>query len=146
MGTASIVRVAAGIIFKAGRVLICKRNKGTFMAGYWEFPGGKCKRGESFERAVRRELMEELGIRVARLRPYKTQWVFYNGKPPCRLRFFKGELVKGNARAMESQEFRWARVSDLGRYKFLPADVEIIKELKVKQSTQTVITAIFNRE
>ena len=34
------------------------------MAGYWEFPGGKCEPGESPAAATARECREEIGLEV----------------------------------------------------------------------------------
>ena len=45
-----------------GRVLLSQRPKGKFMAGKWEFPGGKIEAGETTEAALIRELGEEQGI------------------------------------------------------------------------------------
>ena len=56
--------VAAAVIARDGRVLIAQRPVGKWQAGRWEFPGGKVEPGEDEETAVRRELMEELGVRV----------------------------------------------------------------------------------
>ena len=123
------VAVAAALVFRAGRVLICQRKKGTFMAGYWEFPGGKCEKGETYRQAVQRELKEEFDIKASGLKTYKAMWVHYEGKPPCRLQFFKGSLRQGKARSMENQKFKWEKPSRLGRYKFLPADLGLVKKL-----------------
>lgn len=59
------VHVAAGIIRKEGsdELLAVQRGYGD-MQGLWEFPGGKLMRGETPEDAVRRELMEELQVKV----------------------------------------------------------------------------------
>ena len=57
------VLVAAVALFDVdGRVLIAQRPAGKSMAGLWEFPGGKVEPGETPERALIRELREELGI------------------------------------------------------------------------------------
>src|SRR6185369_202540 len=56
------IEVAAGVVFRDGRVLITQRRPGGHLGGLWEFPGGKRESGETFARCLRRELMEELGI------------------------------------------------------------------------------------
>jgi 8-oxo-dGTP diphosphatase len=56
--------VAAALVDADGRVLVQQRPAGTAMAGLWEFPGGKIEPGETPERALIRELAEELGIDV----------------------------------------------------------------------------------
>ena len=67
------VHVAAGIIRKEGsdELLAVQRGYGD-MQGLWEFPGGKLMRGETPEDAVRRELMEELQVKVNNLRDFYT--------------------------------------------------------------------------
>jgi 8-oxo-dGTP pyrophosphatase MutT (NUDIX family) len=59
-----VVEVAAGLVYREGRYLIARRNPGVHLAGFWEFPGGKCEPGETLEECLRRELFEELGIRI----------------------------------------------------------------------------------
>src|ERR1700680_1796742 len=60
-----IVLVAAGALIDAdGRVLLAERPPGKYLAGLWEFPGGKVQPGETPELALIRELGEELGIDV----------------------------------------------------------------------------------
>src|SRR5208283_4417728 len=54
--------VAAALVDADGRVLISQRPAGKQLAGLWEFPGGKIDPGERPERALARELAEELGI------------------------------------------------------------------------------------
>ena len=67
------VHVAVGIIRKEGsdELLAVQRGYGD-MQGLWEFPGGKLMRGETPEDAVRRELMEELQVKVTNLRDFYT--------------------------------------------------------------------------
>lgn len=54
--------VTAGVLHQNGRVLIAKRPATGLLGGLWEFPGGKVEEGESLAAALKRELMEELGI------------------------------------------------------------------------------------
>ena len=57
------IHVAAAVIRRAGKVLLASRPAGKPPAG-WEFPGGKIEPGETPAGALRRELEEELGVRV----------------------------------------------------------------------------------
>lgn len=45
-------------------LLAARRSAPASLAGGWEFPGGKVDEGESHEVAMRRELLEELGVHV----------------------------------------------------------------------------------
>ena len=56
--------MACGIIERNGMVLAARRGEGKTLPLKWEFPGGKIESGESVEECVRREMWEEMGIRV----------------------------------------------------------------------------------
>jgi ADP-ribose pyrophosphatase YjhB (NUDIX family) len=58
---------AVAALLRGDRVLLARRA-GPPWAGTWDLPGGFIEGGESAERALRRELREELGIRLARAR------------------------------------------------------------------------------
>src|SRR5580765_7280877 len=62
---APVIDVSAGLVFRAGKLLITKRHDDAHLGGLWEFPGGKREPDESFEACLVRELREELGIEVA---------------------------------------------------------------------------------
>lgn len=55
-----------------GRVLLVKR-RGQPYKGWWDVPGGFLKPGEHPEDAVRRELLEETGLRI---KPVKILGIF----------------------------------------------------------------------
>jgi len=62
---ASRIHVAVGVLIDSrGCLLLTRRLKGTHLAGYWEFPGGKVEPGETREAALARELWEELELRI----------------------------------------------------------------------------------
>src|SRR5438309_9744832 len=58
------IEVAAGLIFRDGKLLITQRRPHDHLGGLWEFPGGKRECNESFQECLARELREELGIHV----------------------------------------------------------------------------------
>ncbi len=61
------VPAAVAVLTRRGRVLLARRAAAPY-AGTWDLPGGFLEAGETPEQALRRELREELGIRVGRLR------------------------------------------------------------------------------
>src|SRR4051812_49929296 len=58
------IDVAAGLVFEKGKLLITQRRLNDHLGGFWEFPGGKVEKGETFQECLGRELREELGIEV----------------------------------------------------------------------------------
>ena len=61
-------RVGLGVfIFKDGKFLMIERQ-GSHGAGSWSVPGGWMEPGESFEETAKREIKEEVGIKIRNLR------------------------------------------------------------------------------
>lgn len=58
------IDVAAGLVFRGGKLLLTQRHPAAHLGGLWEFPGGKREPEETFEQCLVRELREELGIEV----------------------------------------------------------------------------------
>src|SRR5205085_3896600 len=84
-----VIEVAAAVIQRAdGAFLLAQRPPGKVYAGYWEFPGGKVEPGEAVERAIARELHEELGIDVECAYPWITR-VYTYPHATVRLNFFR---------------------------------------------------------
>jgi len=58
-------RVVAAALLRHGRVLLSHRSpRRTWYPDVWDLPGGHIDVGESPERAVSRELLEEVGVTV----------------------------------------------------------------------------------
>lgn len=54
-----------GICEYNGKILLLKvRSKSSHDAGKWEIPGGKVKKHEFFDEALKREFMEETGLEI----------------------------------------------------------------------------------
>ena len=63
------IEVVCGVLLHEGKVFIQRRNEKDVWGGLWEFPGGCVEPGETPEQAVAREWMEEVGFKVAIVRP-----------------------------------------------------------------------------
>lgn len=102
-----VVDVAVGVLIQAdGRFLLTSRPSGKVYQGYWEFPGGKLEQGESVEQALRRELLEEIGISVGEVHPWKVEMVDYP-HALVRLHFCKVLDWAGALQMHEGQTFAW---------------------------------------
>ena len=56
---------ARGICEHEGRILLLKvRSRSSHDAERWEIPGGKVKKDEFFDQALKREFMEETGLEI----------------------------------------------------------------------------------
>ena len=56
---------ARGICEYGGKILLLKvRSRSSHDAGKWEIPGGKVKKGEFFDQALKREFIEETGLEI----------------------------------------------------------------------------------
>ncbi|MEI8013877.1 MAG: 8-oxo-dGTP diphosphatase MutT [Nitrospira sp.] len=132
-----VVEVAAGLIHREGRYLIARRNPGVHLAGFWEFPGGKCEAGETLEECLRRELFEELGIRIDEPIPFQIIRHEYAEKI-VELHFFHCRIEAGQATAIECAEIRWVWPHELRDFEFPPADRPVIEALR-RQSIGQVL-------
>jgi len=57
--------VVSGVLVHNGKALLVRRSASeTFLAGYYEFPGGKVDFGESVQEALVREFSEEVGLTI----------------------------------------------------------------------------------
>jgi len=122
------LEVAAGLVFRAGRLLITQRPVGGHLAGLWEFPGGKLESGETWEVALQRELREELGIDVEVGRQFSEVKHTYPGKR-VHLRFFVCRLVGGEPRPLGCAALVWVTAEELEHYEFPAADRQLLLEL-----------------
>lgn len=56
------ILVVGAVVEREGRLFLARRAPGLRHGGAWELPGGKVERGETPERALERELREELAV------------------------------------------------------------------------------------
>ncbi len=114
----------AAIIKKNGKVLLGKR-KNAAGAGEWCFPGGHLEYKEDIKTCVKREVLEEAGIRIKNIKfysftndirndTYNTHYVTL---------FFSADYKSGKVTLMEPQKcegWDWFSWDNLPRPLFLP--------------------------
>ncbi len=108
--------VSIAVIIKGDQFYIQKRPSRGHLGGLWEFPGGKARSGESPERALKREIFEELGIRVdikTKLASIKHAYTHFRIK----LSFFICE-ISGDNRIRTEYPFQWISIHQIKDYPF----------------------------
>jgi len=124
--------VVAAVIERDGQVLIGQRPAGKRHGLKWEFPGGKVETGESPERALRRELEEELGIQAVIDGQIADYEYTYPAREPIRLIFFVVREFTGEMENRVFEQLRWETRERLPTYDFLEGDVDFVRMLAEK--------------
>jgi len=118
--------VVAAVIERAGRILIAQRKRTAEHPLKWEFPGGKVEPEETPEKALVRELKEELAIQ-AKVGPEIGRYEFqYQGSWPIMLMFYQVVEFSGEPKNLNFEQILWAPRERLRDYDFLEGDAEFI--------------------
>jgi mutator protein MutT len=120
------VEVVAGLIVQEGLVLVCQRKENAAFPLKWEFPGGKVEGDEAHEDALRRELMEELGIRADKLSEIFRHTHKYSDEFMVKLRFYRVHSFTGVLTNRAFQDMAWAGMEKLSTFDFLAGDLPLV--------------------
>lgn len=126
-----ITDVTAAVITRAGRVLLVRRGPGERLAGYWEFPGGKIRPGETPQACLERELAEELGLSAEAGEVLAVSEHRYE-HATIRLIAMRARVGGGDPELTCHDRAEWVAPGDLERYPLAPADVPIAARLRAE--------------
>ncbi len=140
--TAVLHVVAAAVIRADGRVLIAQRPSGKHLAGGWEFPGGKLESGETRTQGLARELREELGIVIRDPRPLmRIRHAYPYGE--VRLDMWVVSRYEGVPQGHDGQALRWLTQDELALAELLPADLPLVRALRLPECLSDMRSAHF---
>jgi 8-oxo-dGTP diphosphatase len=126
-----MLHVAAAVIERSDRrILIGQRRRGDTSPLKWEFPGGKVRTGETFERALARELREELGVTLSKSVEIASVRHHYAATPEeLEIHFFAAQFAEPDVSPLTFEQIAWVLPRELSQYDFLMANRELIANL-----------------
>ena len=126
--------VVGAIISRDGKVLLLRRRRDDFLGGLDELPSGHVEHGESILGALRREVQEETGLEVTRVKHLVGQFDYPtgSGKMARQLNFaVEVNCEESEITLTEHSTYKWAG----------PNEVE---SLNVSQNVRNVLTSCWS--
>jgi 8-oxo-dGTP diphosphatase len=126
--------VAVAAVVSVRGLLLIRREKPPF-AGLWGLPGGKIHYGEHVDEAVKREVLEETGLRTCfrGLRGVVTEKLFDGDRLEMHYLLLVCELFSRSVRYRRSVEgaLRWFPLGRLGEHwdEVIPSDRLMLERL-----------------
>lgn len=121
-----------GVVIQGESVLLIRRGREP-LKGEWSIPGGMLELGESLEEGVKREVLEETGMKV---RPLEVLTVFdriqKNGGRVQYHYVIVDYLCRATGGRLKSAsdvlDARWVKREELARYKITPKATAVITD------------------
>lgn len=117
-----MIDVVCGVVIHKNRILITQRGDGKNY-GKWEFPGGKVNKSEHPFDSIKRELYEELNLKVEPIDEIKRyKYLKFN------LIFIECEVYNPeDIQLSEHLEYTWIDKKELSKFNFLEGDLMFIQ-------------------
>lgn len=142
MADSQWIDVAAGIVWRSGKILISERKLNppaqSPVQTLWEFPGGKKEPDESIKDCLRRELLEELDIVISEPVFLTTVEHIYP-HIQIRLHCFQAKWVSQEPRGLEGQAFQWVSPTELPDFNMTSADLKVIPNVLEEENVRSYL-------
>ena len=120
--------VTAAIIYQDGKVLLTRRGPNENLAGFWEFPGGKIEKDDTYQECLTREIKEELNLHIEVGEVLTTStYKYVHGE--IHLIALEASILSGTIELTVHDKYEWVVPTDLVLYKLAPADNPIAEQL-----------------
>ena len=129
-GDMKYIEVVAAIILDAEKVLCVQRgeNKFQYISHKYEFPGGKVEPNETGNEAIKREIAEELSMKIevkSYLMTIEHQYPDFRITMKC----FKCTCLSNTVVLTEHIRYQWLPVEELESLDWAAADIPIVQKL-----------------
>ena len=121
--------VVAAIIRKKDKIFATQRGYGEWK-DWWEFPGGKMEPGETPEKALVREIREELSAEIS-VDEFLCTVEYDYPQFHLTMHCYICSLLTESLHLNEHEAARWLKNNELDSVKWLPADKIIVEQLIV---------------
>jgi 8-oxo-dGTP diphosphatase len=121
------IQVACAIIILEEKILVVQRSDTMSLPLKWEFPGGKIESGESDEECIKREIIEELNIKIeliSRLTPSRHNYPDFQ----IELIPFLAKYIDGVIKLAEHKKYLLLKKYELSDLDWAEADIPILNE------------------
>lgn len=114
-------------LIKNDKIVVTKYNEPNKKAGYYEIPGGKIEAGELPEQTAIREMQEETGIIVKKLKNKGNLIIEY---PDRRFEFvvFLANTYQGEPKQFEDNTSEWLDINELLKKEKILASIQLLQK------------------
>jgi len=124
------IEAVIGVMEKRGKYLIQKRPPSGLLSDLWEFPGGKRRKDETLEEALRREIREELDAEVDRIQ-LLTQ--VNHSYTQFQVKLYAFLCLLKTAPSLSKDGHRWVSLRGMRKYPFPSGSAKIIQFLEKRE-------------
>tara|TARA_B100001123_G_C15235623_1_gene997031 strand:+ start:991 stop:1368 length:378 start_codon:yes stop_codon:yes gene_type:complete len=122
------INVVAAIIKKDNKYLIVQRNRNKYLGMKWEFPGGKVHENEIFQKALSREIKEELNISI-NIHNKIAEEKYQDERINIILHYYLCAHKNGTIKLNEHEDLAWVEKKNFEQYDFAEGDGNILSLL-----------------
>lgn len=138
------VKVVAAVICDSfentSKIFATARGYGEFK-GQWEFPGGKVEAGETPQQALKREIQEELDVKIEvgeLIDTIEYDYPTFHLSMDC----FWCVVIDGEIILKEAEAAKWLNKDELYNVDWLPADVTLVKKIENKMHNKDLVKMV----
>lgn len=123
------IYVVGAILVRDQKILCAQRGGEKSLAYLWEFPGGKIEDGETAQKALKRELMEELKIEVSMADDIFDYSAYEYDFGRVHLTTILCQLQGSEPVLTEHVAIKWLAPDELSTLDWAPADIPAVQKL-----------------